>query len=187
MESSTQTGERSNKHKHNKTFTYTKLRCRFLKRGTVKRVEATSLPNCVFFEVVRKCSSEISQQLTAEPTTDRKTATFSTVILSPPKNKKCYSCSIYIYIFFSLSLFPLGVSENLTQEKQASEALLGAYDQASFQKNVKNVKDFSLLCHSHRLQQRVFKVEHPVATATRIGHLSQRWKQDDLMLLHAMG
>lgn len=46
-------------------------------------------------------------------------------------------------IFFSLSLSLLGVSnKNLTQVKQESEALIGAYDRAPFQKNVKNVKDF---------------------------------------------
>lgn len=49
---------------------------------------------------------------------------------------------------------------------------IGAYDRASFQKYVKNVKDFRCYVNATSATAVSAQSEHPVATATRIGHLS---------------
>lgn len=166
MESSSQpASEKKYTNKQTKnTYTYSKLRWR-LKKQRPTCWSNKSL-HCVFFEVVRKCSGEISQQLPAEPTTERKTATFSTVILS---KKKCVIRAVYI--FFSSSLNPTGSFGGSDTEDTAPEAFYRGVWAGFFSKNVKNVKDFRRYVKAISYSSRVLKVKHPVATATRIGHL----------------
>lgn len=93
MESSTRTAERSNKHKQRSIYLHeaTLAIFFFLKKGTVKRVEATSPPNCVFSEVVRKCSGEISNNSRRSQLREGKQQRFQ-----PSSCPKTVNCTEYI-------------------------------------------------------------------------------------------
>ena len=127
-----------------------------------------SLHRVFFFEVVRKCSGEISQQLPAEPTTERKTATFSAVILSKKRVIRA------VYIFFTSPRIPLGLSGDLTQDKTASEGFYRGVWSGFFSKNVKNVKDFRCCvkaCNSECSKWAPCCKQRPESA------IYQRWKQ----------
>lgn len=88
------TSEGAPTNMHTKAFTYTKLGRRLKEGregggdwGAVKRVEATSLPRVGFFFLrggPKRLRRDL-RQLTAVPTTEKKTATFSVVMLSQKK------------------------------------------------------------------------------------------------------
>lgn len=134
------TSEGAPTNMHTKAFTYTKLGRRLKEGregrggdwGAVKRVEATSLPRVGFFFLrggPKRLRRDL-RQLTAVPTTEKKTATFSVVMLSPKKKKttttqniKCKSSSVRKMLISSIPPIPLGVSDQLTREEPAPDAL----------------------------------------------------------------
>lgn len=107
-------------------------------------------PRCVSFEVVRKCSGEISNNSRLSQLRRGKQQRFQPS--SCPKN--CYSCGV----LFGSPRSPLGLSEDLTRARMSIWGSSRGVWSGFFSKKCEKCQRFSLLCQSHRLQQWVFKV-----------------------------